>query len=131
MSGLFGVPISDIILGALGGQLQAITLHKITSTTDEYGAPVKTAAMHNGEGVRLKWKTEIAVARGYPNDAAKILILQNGIPHPSKDDELTIIGDRWRIIDVMKDPVDATWSCAAVLTQSAAYAPTPPGIEEW
>lgn len=114
MSGLFGVPISDIILGALGGQLQAVTLHKVTETVDEYGAPSRTFADHSGEGVRLKWDSQTAIARGYPADAVKILMLQNGVTEPGKGDELTVLSERWRVLDIRKDPVDATWTIAGV-----------------
>ena len=119
MSALFGVPISDIILGAFSGQLQSVTLHKITSSLDIYGAPERFETNVSGEGVRLQWKTETAVARGYPKDAAKILVLQDGIDAPNKDDEITILGERYRIIDVMKDPVDATWTLAAIRLPNA------------
>lgn len=114
MSALFGVDISGLILSSLKGQLQAVTLHKITYSVNVYGAPNRFEANQAGEGVRLRWKTELAIARGYPKDTVKILLLQNGIPEPVKDDEVTVLGERHRIIDVEKDPVDATWTLAVV-----------------
>lgn len=111
---LFGVDIKAIVLGNLAGQLRPVTLHKRTQTVGEYGETVSSDTNSAGEGVRLMWKTEIAHARGYPMDAVKILLLQNGIPEPTKDDHVSIGGERFRIIDIEKDPVDATWSLAGV-----------------
>ncbi len=112
---LFGVDIKGIVLGAMDGQLRSATLHKRTLTIGSYGETTATTVNHATEGVRLAWTTETAVARGYPMDAAKILILQKaGIPAPTLTDHVTIEGKAWRIIDVMRDPVDATWTLAAV-----------------
>lgn len=111
---LFGVDIKAIVLGNLAGQLRPATLHKRTATVGAYGETISSDTNHAGEGVRLKWKTEIAHVRGYPLDAAKILLLQNGIPTPSKEDHVTISGERFRIIDIEQDPVDATWTLAGV-----------------
>lgn len=114
MNEIFGTDIAAIVNSTFAGNLHPLTLHKASSTVDAYGAPSKTFANHAGEGVRLKWKSETAVARGYPLDAVKILVLQNGIVAPGKDDEVTIMSERWRVIDIEQDPVNATWSLAAV-----------------
>ncbi len=114
MAAIFGVDIAGLVLASMGGQLHGVTLHKTMVTIDAYGDPVRTAVDYVGQGVRLKWKAETAIARGYPMDAVKILMLQSGTPEPTPADEVTIGGDRWRIIDVMRDPVDATWVMAGV-----------------
>lgn len=114
MNEVFGVDIAAIVNDTFAGNLHPLMLHKAASTIDSYGSPVTSYADHAGEGVRLKWKTETAVARGYPVNAVKILVLQNGIVAPSKDDEVTIMSERWRVIDIEQDPVNATWSLAAV-----------------
>lgn len=111
---IFGTDIAAIVNSTFAGNLHPLTLHKASSVTDSYGSPSTTYSDHAGEGVRLKWKSETAVARGYPIDAVKILVLQNGIVAPLKGDEITIMTERWSVIDIMKDPVDATWSLAAV-----------------
>jgi hypothetical protein len=112
---LFGVDIKGLVLGAMSGQLNAATLHKRAVTIGDYGQTVATDTDHAAEGVRLAWKSDLALARGYPMDAVKILLLQDGIPDPDLDDHVTIMGARYRIIDRMKDPVDATWTLAGVL----------------
>lgn len=114
MAAIFGVDIASLVLASMGGQLHVVTLHKTTVAIDAYGDPVRTAVDHIGQGVRLRWKTETAAARGYPMDAVKILMLQSDIPEPTPADEVTVGGDRWRVIDVMRDPVDATWVVAGV-----------------
>lgn len=116
MSELFGVDIAGIINDAFAGNLHALTLHKKSSSgVDAYGVPVTSEATHNGEGVRLSWDSKTATARGYPMDAAKILVLQNGVSEPAIGDAITIDSEKWRLIDVRKDPVNATWICAGVL----------------
>ena len=112
---LFGVDIKGLVLGSLTGQLRAATLHKRTLIIGSYGETTATTVDHATEGVRLSWTEETALARGYPMDAAKILILQKAsVPAPALTDHVTIENKQWRIIDVMRDPVDATWTLAAV-----------------
>lgn len=112
---LFGVDIKGLVLGSLTGQLRPATLHKRTLSIGAYGESTATTVDHETEGVRLAWKTETMIARGYPMDAAKILLLQKaGVPAPALTDHVTIESKAWRIIDVMRDPVDATWTLAAV-----------------
>lgn len=112
---IFGVNIAQIVNDTFKGNLHPLTLHKITQTFDAYGVPQNAIADHPGEGVRSSWKAAVAVARGYPNEAVKIIVLQNGVtPEPSLIDKITILGDQYRIIDIQKDPVDATWTLAAV-----------------
>jgi hypothetical protein len=119
MSDIFGVDIAGVVLDAFTGNLMPVTLHKVASTTSDYGAPIKTAGNYGGEGVRGKWRTEVAAAKGYPIGTVKLIVLQTpGMPHPTTDDEVTIMGQRHRIVDVEKDPVDATWVLAGVPTTS-------------
>jgi hypothetical protein len=128
---LFGVDIAGIVTANLRGRLLPATLHKMTATVGAYGETSKTEASHNGEGVRLKWKSSLALERGYPLDAVKILLLADGFPKPTKEDEVVIMGDRYRIIDVETDPVEATWVLAGVLLVPGADPVIPPDAEEW
>lgn len=114
MNDLFGTDIRGLVLGAFEDQLHAVTLHKVTHTIGQYGDPVASTVDHAGEGVRTKWKSETMVARGYALGTVKIILLQDGIVAPTKTDELTILGERFRIVDIEQDPVGATWSIAAV-----------------
>jgi hypothetical protein len=111
---IFGTDIAQIVNDTFAGNLHALILHKITNTFDDYGAPASTEVDHDGEGVRSMWKSSIVLNRGYPANTVKIIVLQNGIVAPSKDDEITILSERYRIIDIEQDPVNATWSLAAV-----------------
>lgn len=114
MNDLFGVDIRSTVLGAFANQLHPVTLHKASGTIGEYGEPVITTADHAGEGVRTKWKSETMVARGYALGTVKIIVLQDSIVTPTKDDEITILAERFRITDIEQDPVNATWALAAV-----------------
>lgn len=111
---IFGVDIAEIVNGTFAGNLHALTLHRAAETVDDYGAAIRSFSNEAGEGVRLRWKSELLAARGYPLDAVKILMLQNGITAPKKSDEVTILGERFRVIDIEQDPVNATWALAAV-----------------
>lgn len=112
---IFGTDIAQIVNDTFAGNLHPLTLHKITQgAPDAYGTPTVTTADHAGEGVRTSWKSSIVLNRGYPADVVKIIMLQNGIVTPTKTDEVTILGGRFRIIDIEQDPVNATWSLAAV-----------------
>ncbi len=116
MSGeIFGVDIAGIILDTFDGQLHDLTLRKKTqSDVDTYGVPVVGVLEYPAQGVRLAWDSKTAVARGYPIDAVKILLLQDGIPAPDLDDEIDADGECWRVLDVRKGPVNATWAVAGV-----------------
>lgn len=114
MNDLFGVDIRATILGAFENQLHPITLHKVSGTIGQYGDPVTTTVDHVGEGVRTKWKSETMVARGYALGTVKIIVLQDGLATPTKIDEITILSERFRIVDIEQDPVNATWTLAAV-----------------
>jgi hypothetical protein len=116
MNEIFGIDIAGIVNDTFAGNLLPLTLHKITEGgVDDYGQPTTTTVDHAGEGVRSNWKASVAVARGYPTEAVKILVLQNGpTPEPSLIDKVSIMSDTYRIIDIQKDPVDATWTLAAV-----------------
>lgn len=111
---IFGVDIAAIVNDTFAGNLHPLTLHKITATVGDYGEPINSEVDHDGEGVRSKWKSEIMVSRGYALGTVKIIVLQGGIVEPTNDDAITIQGERFRIVDIEKDPVNATWSLAAV-----------------
>ncbi len=113
---IFGVDIAATVNDAFAGNLHPITLYRISRTVDAYGEPVENAITHTGgEGVRGKWDTKTVIARGWPADTAKILMTQNGIEAPQKGDQVEILGERWRIIDIAQDPVNATWAIAGTL----------------
>lgn len=113
---IFGVDIAQIVNDTFRGNLLPLTLTKIVDGgTDDYGEPITTTQAYDGEGVRSNWKASVALAKGYPTNAVMILVMQNGImPEPTLVDTITIMGDTYRIIDISKDPVDATWTLAAV-----------------
>lgn len=115
MTVLFGIDMTAQILGAFKGKLLPLTLHKATQgDPDEGGIPTETIADHAGEGVRTEWNSNLANARGYSRDTVQIIVLQNGIVTPTKDDRITIIGETYRIFDIERDPVDATWTMAGI-----------------
>lgn len=114
MASIFGTDIAALIYGAFDNNLPAVTLHKATTTIGSHGEPARVFADHAGQGVRTRWEARLAAQRGYPADAVKILFLQSDTPAPTVDDEVSIEGQRFRIIGIDQDPVSATWSVAAV-----------------
>lgn len=127
---IFGVDIAATVGAALGGNLHPLSLYKITTATGDYGEPIETATTYPGEGVRLSWDSKTAIDRGFPVNAAKLIVLQDGLPTPAKGDLVEILGDVWRVVDVMQDPVNATWKLAAVLeTGLPAAAGTTPAAD--
>lgn len=128
---LFGVDIKGLVTANLRGQLNPVTLHQVNATLGSYGERLKSETSHNGEGVRLKWDAKLALARGYPMTAAKILILADGMPRPANDDEVVVMGDRYRVIDVETDPVEAAWIVAGVLMVAGTRPAIDPDAQEW
>lgn len=120
MSELFGVDIAGIILDTFDGQLDRVVLYKVSGEVDERGITNRTAVAYEGRGVRLKWRAETALARGFPVNTVKVLMLQDGLPEPANDDELEVSGSRYRVLACDADPVNATWVLAAVVTEAAA-----------
>lgn len=113
---IFQTDIAKIINDTFKGNLLPLTLHKtVDGGVDDYGEPITTTTDYVGEGVRSNWKASVALAKGYPTSAVMILVMQNGItPAPTLIDTVTIMSDTYQIIDISKDPVDATWTLAAV-----------------
>lgn len=111
---IFGVDIAAIVSDTFTGNLHPITLYRVTQTVDAYGSTTETSVTHAGDGVRGKWMTQTMIARGWPEDTAKITIIQNGIPAPRKGDKVGILSEQFRVLDVEQDPVNATWTVAAV-----------------
>lgn len=116
---IFGVDIAAVVNDAFAGNLHPLTLYRISRTVDDYGVSTEAATTYPGEGVRGKWSTQTVLAKGWPTDVAKITILQNGIATPQKGDQVEILGERWRVLDIEQDPVNATWTVAATLETGA------------
>lgn len=111
MAVLFGTDFTSAIGGAFAGQLLPGTLHKASTTRTESGATVATFVDHPCEGVRSKWSLGQSVARGYPANTVKLLVLQASLAvAPGLDDEITLAGGRYRVVDVDQDAGGATWS---------------------
>lgn len=110
------------VRGAIGGDVfPAATLHVATDMSNAAGETVKAFTDHATTGFVGEWKSDVAVARGYPVDAAKIVLVQGAYPKPEIGHEVTaarpLTGEilRYRVVGVSADPADATWSLAGVL----------------
>lgn len=65
------------VRGAIGGDVFPVaTLHVATDMTNAAGETVKAFADHPTTGFVGEWKSDVAVVRGYPADAAKIVLVQ-------------------------------------------------------
>lgn len=133
MSTLFGIDFPSLISGVFTGQIEGGTLYVIAETLDDYGQPEKSATGYNVEGVVTSWDEKTRVSRGYPMEAVKILMLAKGKPKPVKGrDEITMRGQRWRIVDVSDGGAEAVWLIAAVATEQIEYPDPGPGdVDEW
>jgi len=108
---IFGVDIGALIRSTMRGQLHAATLHITATAIGGHGEPITSAEDYPCEGVRTAWDAKTMAARGYPMDAAKIIILQTGGLTPVKgQDRITITGETFRILDIERDAADATWT---------------------
>lgn len=118
---LFGVDIAAIVADTFTGNLHPLTLYRISRAVDDYGVAAETAVAYaGGDGVRGSWKSETMIAKGWPENTAKITIIRNGVvPDPQKGDLIEILGERFRVLDLSQDPVNATWTAAAVLETGA------------
>lgn len=115
MSALFGIDFPSLISGVFTGQLEAGTLHVIAETLDDYGQAVRTPTSTAIECAVSRWAEQWRVARGYPLETIKIIMLANGKPKPEKGrDEVTVRGETFRVVDVMDGGAEAVWLIAAV-----------------
>lgn len=115
MATLLGTDWTAEMGAAFAGELLPATLHKAAVTLSETGAPVVAWTDHAGEGVRAKWRRETNLARGYPESTAKLVLLQASLAAaPATDDELTLAGERFRVVDVEQDAGGATWQVFGV-----------------
>lgn len=115
MAKLFGIDIRATVGSVLKGNLRKFVVHKVATLIAADGGTRLLWSDYSAEGVVSRWSTDVAVKRGYPLSAVKILILQHRLgAAPTTDDEITAAGCRWRITDVMQDAGEATWTVAAV-----------------
>lgn len=120
MATLFGVNFAATIGAAFAGKLRSMTLHKVAAAISAAGDTVAVSVDHPCEGVVTKWDAAVAARKGYTPATVKVLILQRGLAAvPGTDDELTAAGARWRVVDVMQDAGEATWSLAAIKAAGA------------
>lgn len=110
-------------MGLLDGGLQAIfgaafrpiyldgTLHRIGKDGD--GAiilpvtwsdvPIKGQRDDYSDKQRQDWNI--------PDKAVRLIVLQAGVgAEPTADDEITLMGQRWRISNISRDPAAAAWT---------------------
>ena len=114
MSELFGIDFKALTGDVFGGQLESAVVHVATETVAAQGNTVLVYVDTPAEGLLAQWKSEVMAKRGYPKDAAKIMLLQAKSPKPTNKDEITIQNRRFRIVDVREGAGNATWSLAAV-----------------
>ena len=116
MSTLFGVDIRALVGSAFSGQLQAATLHSPSRSIGAAGESLITWTDTAAEGVRTRWDERTRVARGYPMESVKIILIGATVSERvTAEHEITIESVRWRVIDAMEGPVGATYTVAAVL----------------
>lgn len=111
---LFGIDFSALMSDVFAGQLQTGTLGRASQTIDSYGQAVNTWTESAVEGVVSQWDDKTRVARGYPMEAVRVMILAQGVSRPSLQDRIEIGGATWRIIDVRSGAGSATYEIAGV-----------------
>lgn len=115
MSALFGIDFPSLISGVFAGQLEAGMLHVIAEALDDYGQVTRTPTNTAIECAVSRWAEQWRVARGYPLETVKIIMIAKGKPKPEKGrDEITVRSTKFRIVDVMDGGAEAIWLIAAV-----------------
>lgn len=112
---MFGIDFAELMGDVFAGQLEAATIERTTQTLDAYGQPVNSWTSSATEGVLSRWDDRIRVARGYPVEAARIMLLAHGHVRPTVQDRIGIQGGTWRVIDVRSGAGAATYEIAGVL----------------
>ena len=113
---LFGIDFAELMSDVFAGQLEVATIERTSQTLDAYGQPVNSWTSSPATGVLSGWDEKIRTARGYPLEAARIMILSHGHVRPTLQDKIGIQGGTWRIIDVRSGAGAATYEIAGVLT---------------
>ena len=112
---LFDIDFAELMSDVFAGQLEVATIERTSQTIDAYGQPVNSWTSSPAEGVLSRWDDRIRVARGYPMEAARIMLLAHGHLRPTVQDTIGIQGGTWRIIDVRSGAGAATYEIAGVL----------------
>lgn len=102
---------------ALGGELRAATLHKVSAgaagAVDE--APAEVETNYSCRGFKESYElSEIDGTEVLRKDVKIVLLgksIAGGTVTPSKDDYVTIDGTKYRLVAVDSDPAKATWTC--------------------
>lgn len=110
MPDLFNVPIADILNDALGPLVLDCTIHQKTETTDGAGGFTYSYTDYAAKGFVDEY-SDYSRLNGIPATDRKIVVLGKSTTIvPEKDDDVTIEGVRYQVIDVQRDPVEATYT---------------------
>lgn len=112
---LFGTDFAEEIAGAFAGELEPGTLHAATVTPDLWGQQSRTHADVAIEGTILSWTSKQKIDRGWPATATVIMMLAYDKPEPVTDDEITMRGQRFRVLEIEDGGAQAVWNVAAVI----------------
>lgn len=114
MTTVLGTDFAAEMSAAFAGQLEPATLHVATETVDGYGQSSRSFADTAIDATVTKWSEQTKVARMWPMETVKVLMLAHGKPKPGNSDEITIRSARYRILDVMDGGAEAIWNIAGV-----------------
>lgn len=111
MSDLITAQVKRIIGNALTGYAEDITLtYQNVFTDDDYGGRTATTGTEAGRGFMDTFTNADRIAANVPLTSRKIIILANTIARqPAVGDEITMRGETMEVIQVDKDPAQATY----------------------
>lgn len=111
MPGLLDGGLAAVFAAAFAPIYLPGTLHRIGKDAD--GAIIKPVTWTDVpiRGQRDDYTDLQRADWNIPQKAVRLIVLQTGVPaEPTDDDEITLLGQRWRISNISRDPAAAAWT---------------------
>lgn len=111
MSDLITAQVKKIAGNALRGFAEDVTLtYQNVYTDDDYGGRTATTATTTGKAFMDTFTNADRIAANVPLTSRKIIILADTITRqPAVGDEITMRGETMEVIQIDKDPAQATY----------------------
>lgn len=110
--GLLDGQIASVISAAFSGIFLDATLYRPAATGDDGAGGGDGNGFDNGAAVKAQVDVATDAMRqteGYVDTDARILVLASGVDKPNTDCQITLLGVRYGIRNVSRDPCGAYW----------------------
>lgn len=117
MPNLFGIDIAGIVRDAIGPGLPALTLVKVSKgarPVDPTIGLVSTETRYPGKGIVDTYSDGLVDGTRVKLGDRRVLLIAKSLPlgiFPVPDDLIEAEGDTWTIVQVSRDPAEATYDC--------------------